>query len=63
EQTVLSYINNASEPHKPQPVAEALDFNFNTTRVILYNLKKRGLIRTAESGGFEKLAETRQAKV
>jgi len=62
QQAILNYVNNASGPCKPQAVAEALKLNFNTTRVTMYKLAKRGLIRSAESGGFGKLSEAKQAK-
>jgi len=62
ERAVLRHMNGTSGPLKPEVIAEALKFNFNTTRVMLYNLVKRGLIRRAEGGGYEKLTETKQAE-
>jgi uncharacterized membrane protein len=62
EQTVLEAVKILDAPCKPKELAEALQFNFNTTRVILYNLAKLGLIRRAEAGGFEKLSDAKQAK-
>jgi hypothetical protein len=60
EQTVLDAVNSLDGPCKPKDLSEALQFNFNTTRVIMYNLRKRGLIRSAEDGGFERMPSSQK---
>lgn len=62
DKSILAYVNGASGSLKPEQIAEALQFNINTTRAGLWRLTKSGVIQRAKSGGYEKLSEARQAK-